>query len=138
MLQGRRVLVVEDEYMLADELAQALSTAGAVVMGPAPSIERALFLVNSTDLIDAAVVDVNLRGEPVYKIVDRLLERGIVVIFASGYDQSRLGSPYNTLPFLEKPVDALAILEALCSALRIRNEHFSLAHYLPTKQDDGG
>lgn len=78
-LAGRSVLVVEDDYYLADEHARALETAGAIVLGPAPSVAAALDLLGREAALEAAVLDVNLGGEMVYAVADTLAVRGIPV-----------------------------------------------------------
>ncbi|MGU3362955.1 response regulator [Methylobacterium sp. M6A4_1b] len=83
-LSGRRVLVVEDEYFLADELDQALEEAGATVLGPAPSVRAALDLLESGPAPDVATVDVNLGGEMAYPVAEALLARGVPFLFTTG------------------------------------------------------
>jgi CheY-like chemotaxis protein len=102
-LEGRRVLVVEDEYLLADDLTHALEQAGAAVLGPVPGIEEALALIAAETQIDAAVLDVNLRGEMVFPVADALVARGIPFAFATGYDEWALPDRFAAIPRLEKP-----------------------------------
>ena len=112
-LAGRRLLVVEDEYLLADDLAKALSADGAEVIGPAPSVDAALDLLDETDELDGAVVDLNLQGEMAYPVADALRERDIPFVFSTGYDQSTIPSRYGDTPRCEKPAKATAIAKAL-------------------------
>jgi len=107
---ARRVLVVEDEYFLADDMARALETLGAEVIGPVPSAEKALALASSGEHMDGAVLDINLRGELVYPVADLLAQRGVPFVFATGYDQASIPDNYSHVPRWEKPYnpDALA------------------------------
>ena len=82
VLRGTRILVVEDEYLLADDLNNALADAGAHVLGPAASVEDATALIGNEATIDAAILDVNLRGDMVFPLADALRERGIPFAFA--------------------------------------------------------
>jgi DNA-binding response OmpR family regulator len=72
---GKRVLIVEDEYMIARDLALALEDAGAEVVGPAGTIQDALELIEDNDGIDGAVLDVNLHGERIYPVADLLSQK---------------------------------------------------------------
>ena len=94
-LQNCRILVVEDEYMLADELRTELADAGAVVLGPVGSLEEAVNLISEEQDVDGAILDVNLRGEKVYPAADQFLERGTSFVFATGYDQSAIPSRFE-------------------------------------------
>ena len=111
-LFGRRVLVVEDEYYLAEELDEALRAVGATVLGPVPSIEDALELLEG-DLPDLATVDVNLRGEMAYSVADALLARGVPFLFTTGYDQASLPERHAGVRRLEKPVEVRKIIQEL-------------------------
>jgi hypothetical protein len=62
-LKDCRVLLIEDKYYIADDLGQRLSAHGAVLLGPVPTLEKALALVQETERIDGAVIDINLRGK---------------------------------------------------------------------------
>ncbi|MFW5641548.1 MAG: response regulator [Roseicyclus sp.] len=112
-LDGRHVLVVEDEYLLAEQLAFELRGLGAAVLGPTGSVDRALDLVAGAERLDGAVVDVNLNGDMAFPVVDALLARGVPVVFATGYDRQSLPARYADLPNVQKPVDALRIARAL-------------------------
>lgn len=102
-LAGRRVLVVEDEYLIAMEIDRCLRAAGAEVAGPVPDTEQARALIEAGPL-DAAVLDVNLRGEAVYEVADRLRARKIPYVFATGEVQVADRSDYRARPKLEKPI----------------------------------
>lgn len=84
-LLGRRVLIVEDEALLALELQLAFEDEGAEVIGPALSLMAALEAVAHTREIDLAVLDVDLAGEEVYPIAEMLLQRGVPFVFHTGH-----------------------------------------------------
>lgn len=116
ILTGRHILIVEDEYFVAMDLATSLGDMGADVIGPACSVAEALALIRrASDELDGAVLDVNLRDERVYPVADALLARGVRFIFASGYDASLLPSGYAHLPRCAKPVDAATIARFLAA-----------------------
>jgi CheY-like chemotaxis protein len=112
-LQGRRLLVVEDEYMIAADLAEALANRGASVIGPAGSIEDALELVSTEQQIDGAVLDINLRGKHAYPVADALRERGVRFVFTTGYDAGTIPAAYLGVPRVEKPVNINALTSLL-------------------------
>jgi CheY-like chemotaxis protein len=103
--QGRRLLVVEDEYLIAADLAEALQDRGATVIGPAGSIQHALELVSSEQQIDAAVLDINLRGEHAYPVAEALRARAVPFVFTTGYDARTIPAAYAGVPRIEKPVN---------------------------------
>jgi CheY-like chemotaxis protein len=85
-LAGRRVLLVEDELLVAMEMEEALRGLGCEVLGPAATVEEALRLAQvDAGRIDAAVLDVNLAGRPSFPVADLLAGRGVPVVFATGY-----------------------------------------------------
>ena len=85
ILAGRRILIVEDEYFLADDLRQILHEHHAETLGPASTIAKALALINAGGRIDCAVLDLNLRGQVAYPISAALHQRKIPFLFATGY-----------------------------------------------------
>ena len=81
-LADRNVLLVEDEDVIADDMRQSLEASGARVVKPASTVEDALELVRAA-ILDVAILDLNLRGEPVWPVVDALRARGIRTAFAT-------------------------------------------------------
>ena len=112
-LAGRRVLVVEDEYFIAEDLDSSLKAAGAVVLGPVPSVEAALAMLNCEPAPDTAVLDVNLGGEMAHPVADALISRGVPFLFTTGYDPSSLLERHLSVGRLEKPVETSRILREL-------------------------
>src|SRR5215212_6827516 len=104
-LAGKTILVVEDEYTLASELAHFLEGQGAAVVGPVGTVKGALALVERDGArLDAAVLDINLRTERVYPVADALIDRRVPVVFATGYDELLMATPYIGLPRCQKPI----------------------------------
>jgi CheY-like chemotaxis protein len=112
-LGGRRILVVEDEYLLATDLAQTLEEFGAVVVGPAATVARALTLVAAEARLDGAVLDLNLGGERSYPVADALVARGVPFVFVTGYDGWVVPAAHAQAPRCEKPFDPAALVRAL-------------------------
>ncbi len=102
-LDGRRILIVEDEYLIAMEVKRWLQRAGAEVVGPVPTVQRALDLIKD-DGIDAAILDLNLGdGRTAYPIAERLNALGVPHLFATGDIQVSSASSYASQPRLDKP-----------------------------------
>ena len=99
-----RVLLVEDEYMIAQDMAYELEELGTEVLGPVASVAAALRLVDAEDTIDRAFLDINLGGERVYRVADLLLARGTPIVFTTGYDDSVIPPRYADVPRYGKPV----------------------------------
>jgi CheY-like chemotaxis protein len=109
-LSGWRILVVEDEYLIAMDLADRLADLGAEVIGPAGSLAEALAIVAAEgSRIDGAVLDVNLRNERVYPVADALVAHGVRFVFASGYDGGLTPPAYADMPRQVKPVDVMLV-----------------------------
>ncbi len=110
----QRILVVEDEYVIAMDLALELEDLGFDVVGPAASVTEALALVDRCgDGLDGAILDVNLRNERVYPVADALAARGVRFVFASGYDARLMPAAYADVPRCGKPIDRLMIMRFL-------------------------
>lgn len=122
-LAGLRVLVVEDDYFIADEICNTLRGGGAEVLGPSPDLEHGLDLVKS-ERLDCAVLDINLHGDLAFSLASELRKRGTPSIFATGYDQSVLPGAFSDSVRLEKPVDLNELLRAVrsvCATAGTRN-----------------
>lgn len=102
-LTNCRILVVEDEYLLAQDLLLELEDAGAVVIGPEPSVSCALRRIAAEAVIDAVVLDVNLGGESAFPIADMLLTRKIPFVFATGYHDDIVTGRYPGAVNCAKP-----------------------------------
>lgn len=100
-----RVLVVEDEYFIADDLAQALAQEGIDVLGPVGDPTEALALVGR-ERIDRAVLDINLHGDLVFDVARALKARGVPFVFATGYAANVVPAGLADAPRWEKPFDA--------------------------------
>jgi len=110
-LSGRRILIMEDEYLLADDLRRALQTLGVETVGPFPTLQKAENAA-SQDL-DCAILDLNLQGELTFGMARRLEARGVPVVFVSGYDGAAIPEEFRETPRHAKPVDMDALLRRL-------------------------
>ena len=116
ILRGRRILVVEDWLVVAQEIETLLEDLGCTVVGAVPRLAEALHCARS-EPIDAAVLDVNLNDEEVYPVADELLLRGIPFVFMTGYDEHAMPPEFRNWPRLEKPFSADEFSQALSRAL---------------------
>jgi DNA-binding LytR/AlgR family response regulator len=103
-LEGRRILVVEDEFLLAMELEDILLALGAEVVGPFGRLEPALGAVQK-EVLDGAVLDVQLDGETSERVAAELVSRGVPVLLTTGYESEQLPPELRHLPRLRKPFD---------------------------------
>jgi len=112
-----RILVVEDEYLLAEDLAETLAGLGVCVLGPVGALDEALELLDTlltTDGgLDGAVLDVNLRGQMVFPLADALAARRVPYVFATGYGPEVLPERYRSAPLLQKPIQPRLLLSLL-------------------------
>jgi DNA-binding response OmpR family regulator len=121
-LAGKRVLVVEDEPVVSMLVKDELRGAGAEVLGPASTVDRALRLVEAVaadGAISAAVLDINLDGQRVEPVADRLAALGVPFLFATGYGEGCDTGGHGAAPILHKPFapeKLIAAVEALASA----------------------
>lgn len=122
-LAGCRILLVEDEYMIAMDMEDWLLRAGAEVMGPVPSRDQALDLVNEAGRIDGAVLDVNLGdGETSYPVADRLDELHVPYLFATGDVQVLTRPGGQDRVTLAKPVLERDVINTLVRLVRSGSE----------------
>lgn len=122
VLRNARVLVVEDEVLVAALLEDRLQALGCNVVGPAMSVGQALELLKSDD-IDAAVLDVNLAGEKVFPVADALAAKDIPFIFATAYGASGVTERHSRREILDKPYQERALEHALRAALQTKRRH---------------
>jgi CheY-like chemotaxis protein len=113
VLAGQNILIVEDEYFIAQDMADAIRGAGATVVGPVATREQALALLASGAPLDAAVLDINLQGDVVYPVAEALRVRGVPFVFATGYDRPTIAAEYRDVPCWGKPFDYAALVDAL-------------------------
>jgi len=116
-LAGRRILIVEDEYYIADDLARALGALGAEVIGPVASPDQAHALLDAARP-DFAILDMNLKGESGIPIGERLQGEGVPFVLASGYSGPAIPEQFRGVPRVEKPFDAEAVAECVRALLR--------------------
>jgi CheY-like chemotaxis protein len=116
-LKGMRVLVVEDEMMISMLVEDMLQDLNCTVVGPANGLAAALELAGG-DGIDAALLDVNLAGQPVFAVADLLRGKGIPTIFSTGYGEAGLRDVDRGSPVLQKPFRAVDLARALSEVLK--------------------
>lgn len=112
-LHARRILIVEDEYLLANDLEMELLEAGAIVLGPFGTLETAIEFVRTQPQIDGAILDVNLRGEMIFPVADLLNERGVPFVLTTGYDASVIPPRFEHSVRCEKPISMTRIVQAV-------------------------
>lgn len=115
-----RILVVEDEYIVAFDLCAELASMGVEVVGPAATVDHALHLAASTEPLHGALLDVNVGGRDVFPVADVLLGRNIPFVFATGYEKSMLPAAYRSMVQIDKPVlmsELGRAIRTLCSGV---------------------
>ena len=120
-LKGLRVLVVEDEALVALQLEDMLSELGCRVVGPASRIGQGLDLL-STETVDAAVLDLNVAGELVYPVAKSLADQGLPFIFVTGYGASGVAPDYRDRQILQKPILLGQLRKAMLAAIPATSE----------------
>lgn len=117
-LKGQRILLIEDEAMVAFMIEDMLESFGSVVVEVAGDLSRGLALARDDALvIDAAVLDVNLGGEPVFPLAETLAARGVPFVFSTGYGREGVIPPFDCRPVLAKPFSAQSLAAALLSVI---------------------
>lgn len=114
-LEGKRILIVEDEYFIADDIGRELEREGACIIGPVASVESACGLLASGVRVDAAILDINVRGELVYPVARHLRLSGTPFMFATGY--GAIAAEYADAPQWTKPFNTEALAAAVAELL---------------------
>lgn len=112
-IEGLKVLVFEDETLVALHLETILEDLGCAITGPVMRYNEAETLLESGVDVDAAILDVNFNGKRIFPLAEKLVEKGVPVIFATGYDRSGIPVEWRDTPMLQKPYSAEEIAHAL-------------------------
>ena len=116
-LRGRRVLIIEDEMLVAMELENVLRNHRCNVLGPAETVERAIALIGE-GRPEAAVLDLHLNGQSALPVAAALNARGVPFVVVSGYSKTQLQArELSRAPWLAKPVDHPKLLRELTRLL---------------------
>jgi len=117
-LNGVRVLLVEDEALVAMLIEDMLADDGCIVVATASRLTEALGYAGDADLaFDVAILDLNLAGENTFPVASALASRGLPFAFATGYGAGGLPAEWRDRPTLQKPFNATDVTKALISAL---------------------
>jgi two-component sensor histidine kinase len=111
---GKRVLLAEDEALVAMMMADILASFGLTVLGPFSRVTEAVAAVNGHDL-DLAVLDINLGGELVYPVAELLFDRGVPFVFVTGYGPDRVDKRFAQVPVLQKPIQPQELQSAFAA-----------------------
>nr|WP_294545970.1 response regulator [uncultured Rhodopila sp.] len=115
-LSGKRVLVVEDELLVALMIEDFLTEFGCTTIGPCGTVETALHAVR-THALDLALLDVNLSGERVYPVAEALAERHVPFLFLSGYGEEAIPPGHADWKVCAKPFKGAKLAEMLCAVM---------------------
>lgn len=115
-LDGKRVLVVEDEAAIAMLLEDMLLDFGCVIVGPAARLSTALELAER-ESFDVAILDVNVAGEPIYPVAEALAARGVPLVFSTGYGGAGIKEPFRDRPVVQKPFSQSDLKRTLLATL---------------------
>ncbi|HEX8660747.1 MAG TPA: response regulator [Brevundimonas sp.] len=118
-LTGRRVLVVEDESLVAMLLETILEDMGCTPVGPASNIDDGLKMATDGEHLDAALLDVNVAGRQVFPVAEALKARGVPFVFSTGYGEGGLPDEWRGQATIQKPFTEAAVRDALMKAMGV-------------------
>ena len=107
-----RILVVEDDMLIAMDIASMVEKCGFTVIGPVGRLDKALDAARQTEL-DGAVIDIQLDGERVWPLAELLQDRGVPTVLLSGHSRAEMPQRFSDLPLLSKPVSGQLLQRAL-------------------------
>jgi two-component SAPR family response regulator len=111
-LKGRSVLVVEDQYLVADEMRRMIAAMGGEVIGPVARPAAALELLERS-AVDLALLDINLGGTDAYAVAAELIRRGVPFVFATGCEPWVIPEALRDVPRVDKPLTQSSLADAL-------------------------
>lgn len=111
------LLIVEDEMLIAMQMSESLQDAGWTVMGPVATIEEATQLLARSGKPDAAILDVNLDGNPVYPLAAKLQQQGVPILFCTGYETLDADDRFNGCETVRKPANVAQLIGAVRVAI---------------------
>ena len=111
-LRGLSILIVEDEFFIAMQVANAIKCCGGSVVGPVADIEKARDLAQR-ETVNGVILDLQLKGETSLPFADELMSRGTPVILATGYAPSHIPERYSDVPQLMKPIRETALVRLI-------------------------
>ena len=114
-LAGKRILVVEDEFILYLYICEQIEACGGVVVGPVTTLEGGHALFEDTDDREGGILNIRLGTEMVYPLADRLIAAGVPTIFASSEHRASVPDLFVNVPLIRKPVDMIAVAAHLFS-----------------------
>ncbi len=116
-LHGRKVLVVEDNYLIAEHVRSLLLNEGCDIVGPAARLAQAVEIARRAAALDGGVLDINLHGQLSFPVAAVLAERAVPFVFITGYDDPVIIPPeFSERPVMAKPLDERRLIE-LAAAL---------------------
>jgi DNA-binding NtrC family response regulator len=115
-IKGTRVLIVEDEFLIADDLARAIRSSGGSPVGPVSTIREAEDMIRRSP-VDAAIIDLNLRGAMASEFINKLAATGRACLIVSGYGEEAIPESVSAISRLEKPVSPTEVVQALSREL---------------------
>ncbi|MFN3814889.1 response regulator [Brevundimonas sp.] len=118
-LAGRKVLVVEDESLVAMLLETILEDMGCIPVGPVSTVDEGVHKAENEPDLDLALLDVNVAGREVFPVADALAKRGVPVVFSTGYGEAGLPEKWRGANALQKPFSEAAVRDAMLNALGV-------------------
>ncbi|WP_299660970.1 response regulator [Methylobacterium sp.] len=116
LLNGARVLVVEDEAAISMLLEDMLLDFGCTVVGPAARLATALEMAQS-ESFEVAILDVNVAGEPIYPVAEAIVKRNLPIVFSTGYGGAGIREPFRDRPVVQKPFSQADLKRTLIAAV---------------------
>jgi CheY-like chemotaxis protein len=111
-LVGRRVLIVEDDFLIAASLSNLLEEHGCIVSGPVFTVKEAVEVMDR-EAVDGAILDYKVQDGLALAVAERLRQQGIPFVFVTGYQREHLPAELRTAPYLAKPVLPDVLIEVI-------------------------